>query len=90
MGIIVTLLIYAALFALAELLRPKPEIEGARPGGLGDFQFTTAEEGRVVPIIWGTVKMKAPNVIWYGNLGTVTKTVHSTIFSWTGSNYFNK
>lgn len=65
---LVTLLIYAALFVLAELLRPKPKIENARPSGLGDFNFPTATEARVVPLIWGTVMMEGPNVIWYGDL----------------------
>ncbi len=65
---LVTLLIYAALFVLAELLRPKPKIENARPSGLGDFNFPTATEARVIPIIWGTVMLEGPNVVWYGDL----------------------
>lgn len=63
-----TLLLYVALFVASELLRPKPEIEDARPAGLGDFNFPTATEGRVVPLIWGTVLLKGPNVLWYGDL----------------------
>mgnify|MGYP003634839679 CR=1 FL=1 len=61
-------LIQLALFVAVELLRPKPEIEGAKPAGLGDFQFPTASEGRVVPIFWGTVRIDGPNVVWYGDL----------------------
>tara|TARA_R110000737_G_scaffold47134_6_gene67071 strand:+ start:7716 stop:10622 length:2907 start_codon:yes stop_codon:yes gene_type:complete len=61
-------LIQIALFVAVELLRPKPEIEGAKPAGLGDFSFPTATEGRVVPIFWGTVRMDGPNVVWYGDL----------------------
>lgn len=64
----VTLLIYAGLFVLQELLRPKPEFENARPAGLGDFRFPTATQGRVVPLIWGTVLVEGPNVVWYGDL----------------------
>lgn len=67
-GFFVTLLIYAVLFVASELLRPKPALEDARPAGLGDFKFPTATEGRVVPIIWGRVKLSAPNVVWYGDL----------------------
>lgn len=66
-GFIETLLLYAVVFILSELIRPKPDIENAKPAGLGDFQFPTATEGRVVPIIWGTVKQKGPNVVWYGD-----------------------
>ncbi len=68
MTFIVTLLIYAVLFVLSELLRPKPNIENQRPKNLGDFQFPTATEGRVVPLVWGTVRLAGPNVVWYGDL----------------------
>lgn len=64
----VTLLIYAGLFVLQELLRPKPKFEDARPAGLGDFRFPTATQGRVVPLIWGSVMVEGPNVVWYGDL----------------------
>lgn len=64
----VYLLIYAATFLVTELLRPKPQIEDAKPAGLGDFQVPTATEGRVIPVIWGRVKISGPNVTWYGDL----------------------
>lgn len=63
----VYVLIQAALFVLAELLRPKPDLENAKPASLGDFQFPTATEDRVIPLLWGTVRQKGPNVIWYGD-----------------------
>lgn len=67
-AIFVTLLLFVAVFVLSELLRPKPNIEDARPAGLGDFQVPTATEGRVVPLIWGRVRQRGPNVVWYGDL----------------------
>lgn len=68
MGFFLTLFWYAFFFVLSELLRPKPKLENAKPAGLGDFQFPTATEGRVVPLVWGTVQIKGPNVVWYGDL----------------------
>lgn len=65
---LLTLALFAAAVVLQELLRPKPQIEDARPAGLGDFDFPTATEGRMVPIIFGRVKLRGSNVIWYGNL----------------------
>ena len=67
-GFWLTLLTYAALIVLSDLLTPKPDIEDAKPLGLGDFQFPTATEGRALPLIWGRVRIKGPNVIWYGDL----------------------
>ncbi|MCK5088972.1 MAG: hypothetical protein KAQ88_03235, partial [Hyphomicrobiaceae bacterium] len=68
MPFLTMLLVYVATFLLTELLRPKPQLENAKPAGLGDFQVPTATEGRVVPVIWGRVKVSGPNVVWYGDL----------------------
>ena len=68
MGFFVTLLINAALFVLSDLIRPKPDFENAKPKALGDFRVTTATEGRPVPILWGTILIDGPNVVWYGDL----------------------
>jgi len=78
-----TFLVYLGTFILGELLRPKPEIEGAKPASLGDFQFPTSTEGRAVPIIWGTVRLNGPNVGWYGDLKTVeiTEEIQTGLFS---------
>lgn len=81
--IIVTLILAVVSIALSELLRPKPKFEQARPAALGDFQFPTAIEGRVIPLIWGTVKLSGPNVVWYGDLKQtkIKKKVPTGLFS---------
>ncbi|RKZ20200.1 hypothetical protein DRQ50_00140 [bacterium] len=77
------LLFWVGAFLLTEILRPKPNMEDARPAGQGDFQFPTATEGRAVPLIWGKVKIKGSNVIWYGNVRSVaiTEDVKTGLFS---------
>lgn len=82
-GFWVTLLLYVVVFALSELLRPKPHLENAKPAGLGDFQFPTATEGRSVPLVWGTIQIAGPNVVWYGDLRQVaiTEKVKTGMFS---------
>ena len=79
----VWLAIQAALFVLAELLRPKPDLENAKPASLGDFQFPTATEDRVIPLLWGTVRQKGPNVVWYGDFiqEAITEEVKTGLFS---------
>ena len=52
------------------MLAPKQQANKQQPSSLGDFQFPTAEEGRSIPVIMGTVKLQSPNVTWYGDLGT--------------------
>jgi hypothetical protein len=68
---LLTLALFAAAVVLQELLRPRPDIEDAKPAGLGDFNFPTATEGRVVPLLFGRCKIQGPNVIWYGDLTQV-------------------
>lgn len=47
-------------------LAPKPK--APRAAALEDFDFPTAEEGRPIPVVFGTVDISGPNVLWYGNL----------------------
>lgn len=81
--IIIALVLSATSIVLSELLRPKPKFENARPAGLGDFQFPTATEGRAVPLVFGTVKVAGPNVIWTGDLtqNAVRKKVKTGLWS---------
>jgi hypothetical protein len=83
MGFFFTLFLWGFFFLLSELLRPKPKQEQARPAGLGDFNFPTASETRHIPLVWGTVKIDGPNVVWYGDLQKIpiTKKVKTGLFS---------
>lgn len=69
----VSLLIWAVATVAFELIRPKPTFEDARPASLGDFSFPTATEGRPVPLVWGRIRTKGPNLIWYGNFRKVAR-----------------
>jgi hypothetical protein len=77
------LLVWAVTTVAFEIIRPKPKFEDARPAALGDFQFPTVTEGRAVPLVWGQVKLKAPNVIWYGDFSKEAQTeeVSTGLFS---------
>lgn len=46
--------------------RPKPQ--NAKPPALADFDVPTAEEGREVCKVFGTVWIDDPNVLWFGDL----------------------
>ena len=49
-------------------LAPKPP--KPKPAALSDFDVPTAEEGRPIPVVFGTVWVTGPNVIYYGGLRT--------------------
>lgn len=78
-GFVSLLLINVALFVIAEILRPKPSIQGVKPGTV---QMPTAQSGDPVPVVFGTCKVSC-NVIWYGSPATeaVTEKVRTGLFS---------
>jgi len=67
-----TLWVYLVLFiistVLSYVLAPKPADMNAAPASLKDFSVPTAEEGRPIPVVFGTVVIREPNVVWYGDL----------------------
>jgi len=69
-------LAYLAVLVIGSLvayaLAPKPP--KSKPPTLEDFDLPTAEEGRSIPWIFGTYRITDPNIIWYGDLETRTKT----------------
>lgn len=70
---------------LSELLRPKPRIEDTRPSGIDDFKVPTATEGRVVPLIWGRVRIDGSNVVWYGDAYENRRTKRVKTGLWSGT-----
>ena len=59
-------IVVAALVSVA--LAPKPP--EPKPASLSDVDAPTAEEGRPIPVVFGTVLVKSANVVWYGDLRT--------------------
>jgi len=60
--------ILVASVVLAFALAPKPP--KPRPPELEDVEAPTAEEGKAIPVVFGTVWINGANVIWYGDLRT--------------------
>lgn len=82
-AVAISLILAAASVILSELLRPKPDFENARPKGIDDFKFPTAQEDRVIPLVFGTVKVSGPNVVWYGDFQQrkITETIKTGLWS---------
>lgn len=64
-GMLGQLLIGIALSFLGYLLMPKPKPEP--PPSMKDYDNPTCEAGRPIPVIFGSIKQKGPNIIWYGD-----------------------
>jgi hypothetical protein len=68
MEAVVYLVILLVAAYVAASLAPKPP--EPKPAALSDFDIPVAEEGRPIPVVFGTVTVTGPNVLWYGDLGT--------------------
>jgi len=73
LGYLIVLIISTAI---SYAMMPKPPA-AQPPSEISDFDVPTAEEGRPIPVVFGTVKIKGANVLWYGDLSSsqITKRV---------------
>jgi len=68
MWAIVALVLMVVSAVLSVALAPKP-IPPA-PSTLADVNAPTAQGGIPIPVVFGTVMIQNPNVVWYGDLVT--------------------
>lgn len=57
----------AALGFLSYVLRPK--VTQTRPDP-GQFEVPTINPGKAIPVVFGTVMIRDPAVVWWGDLRT--------------------
>lgn len=65
---VIMLAISLAINVASYILAPKPK--GARPDSVQELEEPTAEAGRPIPVLFGTVELKSPNVLWFGDKST--------------------
>jgi len=61
-------LLYAIITIAFVLFAPKPTMPEAELPNLSKFQYPTADEGRVVPEIYGTILISGSNCFFASNL----------------------
>lgn len=64
MAWLVTLLVAVAIQIIAYILLPKPK--QPKPDAAKDLEDPTAEAGRPIPVVFGSVLVKGGNVLWFG------------------------
>jgi hypothetical protein len=69
------LIIVVALAAVALNLLLAPKVKAPKPEAVKDLESPTAEAGRPIPVVFGTITVKGLNVLWYGDKSFVTKKV---------------
>lgn len=64
----VQLILLVVSYFVSAALAPKPPMP--KPAALEDFDIPVAEQGRPIPVVFGTVTLTGANVLWYGDLRT--------------------
>lgn len=67
------LLVGVALMVIAFLIMPKPKQE--KPEASRDLDNPTAEAGRPIPVVFGTLVVKGGNIIDYMDKGKLDRNV---------------
>lgn len=61
----------ATLQVVVFLLTPRPK--QPKPPEARDFEAPTAEAGRPIPVVFGTITVTGTNYLWYGEKETVRR-----------------
>lgn len=61
------LIVLAAVASVAISLLLAPKIKTPKPEAAKDLEDPTAEAGRPIPVVFGTVTVKGLNLLWYGD-----------------------
>lgn len=64
-GWLIGLLISLAIQIVAYIIMPKPKTP--KPEAAQNLENPTAEAGRPIPVVFGTVTVKGPNILWFGD-----------------------
>lgn len=70
---IISLLIGLAFTALSYILQPKPKSE--KPAAAQEADNPTADAGKTIPVLFGTMTIKSPNILYFGDKSISTRTV---------------
>ena len=65
MAFFVALGISLAISIVSYLIMPKPK--APKPEAAKDLEDPTAEAGRPIPVVFGTITVKGLNVLWFGD-----------------------
>ena len=60
--------VFIVALVVAYAMTPKPDSQNAK---VGTIEAPTADEGREIPVLFGTRDIKQSNVVWYGDIKTV-------------------
>jgi len=69
------LIVVAAVVSVGVSLLLAPKIKTPKPDAVKDLEDPTAEAGRPIPVVFGTMTVKGLNLLWYGEKSKRTSKV---------------
>jgi hypothetical protein len=72
---LISLLVGLVLNVVSYLLLPKPKQN--KPESARNMDDPTAEAGREIPVVFGTMTVQSLNVLWYGDKTMLTYKVNA-------------
>tara|TARA_Y100000593_G_scaffold83521_2_gene157504 strand:- start:5508 stop:5744 length:237 start_codon:yes stop_codon:yes gene_type:complete len=64
---LIQLVIGVVLMVVAYAILPKPKKQ--KPPESADLDDPTAEAGRPIPVVFGSLEVKGGNILWFGDKG---------------------
>lgn len=58
-------ILFAPIRFILKLLLPKPKKR--KPDSVQDLENPSADAGRPIPVVFGTITVKGLNVLWFGD-----------------------
>ncbi len=65
------LIAWVVTTVLSAMLAPRPKMQEAQPGQIGDKDIPMASQDAPIPVLFGTRLITQPNVVWWGDLRVV-------------------
>jgi hypothetical protein len=69
----IQIIIAVIMALLAYAFAPKPK--SPKPDTSQELTAPTADAGRPVPVVFGSVTVQSPNCLWYGDVSTTVEKV---------------
>ena len=65
------LIAWVVTTVLSALLAPRPKVQDAQPGQIGDKDIPMASQDAPIPVLFGTRVLSQPNVVWWGDVRVI-------------------
>jgi len=62
------LIAWVVTTVLSALLAPRPKVQDAQPGQIGEKDIPMASQDAPIPVLFGTRVLSQPNIVWWGDV----------------------